>query len=112
MVSEFTTKAMWNLPVETEIVTRVMKAMEDNGTPVNHVWDGEEYVRVHTRDDILEAVFSVDMSRMCFIPSRRSGVNMSYVLIVLGNEEDALADYTMDLETALQPVHEYIDTIR
>lgn len=51
----------------------------------------------------MEAVFAVDQAWL-------KTAEGAWVFIVLGNEWDALTDYTTDLEEALEPVNAYLDT--
>ncbi len=101
-MNDWTRKAVEHLPIEARIVRKIVSTLKAAGTPVTKVWDGEEYVPVRTRDAVLDAVFAVDIARLYTADG-------SWVLIVLGNEWDALADYTLSLEGALVPVHDWID---
>jgi ABC-type sugar transport system substrate-binding protein len=96
-----TKSAVQALPAEATTVRKVVKALKDAGTPVVAVWDGEELVPVKNRDEVLEAVFAVDQAWL----RTESGAE---VFIVLGNEWDALTDYSVSLEDALAPVNEYL----
>lgn len=99
-LSEWTASAVQNLPKEANLVRKVVKALKDAGTPVVNVWDGEELVPVSGEHQVLDAVFAVDMSWL----RTASGAE---VLIILGNEWDAVSDYSESLEAALDPVIQY-----
>jgi ABC-type sugar transport system substrate-binding protein len=96
-----TRAAVEHLPAEATTVRKVYAALKAAGTPVVTVWDGEEDVAVTSRDETLEAVFAVDQAWL----KTASG---AYVFIVLGNGWDALSDYSMSLEAALESVHDYL----
>ena len=43
-------------PIEADIVRRIIRAMEENGTPIVKTYDREETVKVSTEEEILEEV--------------------------------------------------------
>ena len=85
----------------------------DNSQPrweVSYVLDGGERVRCSTEREILEAIFSVEESKIVF----KKGNFGHWVLIVLGNDGyDAIADYTYsnhpedDFKKTMEVVNEY-----
>jgi hypothetical protein len=101
MLDTYTAQAVKNSPEEATIVRKVAAALSKAGDPIVNVWDGGDDNPVDSTDSILQAVFAVDISRLY----TKSG---GWVLIVLGNEWDALADYTVSLEDALAPVNAYL----
>jgi hypothetical protein len=102
-LSPSTKSAVEALPAEATTVRKVWKALKDAGNPVVSVWDGEESIPVSNRDEVLEAVFAVDQAWLY----TESG---AFVLIILGNEWDALSDYNVSLEDALKPVNDYLQS--
>lgn len=88
--------------IEAKIVKKVIKALADAGNPIVQVDDREEVTDVATKREILEQVFNLDE---CFLITQSGG----WVRIVLGNEWDALVDYTTSLEDTLKPVNAWID---
>lgn len=102
-MAAFIARQIESMPAEATVIRKVVKALKDAGTPVVKVWDGEETVSVRTTQDVLNEVFNLDQSWLMT-------ANGSWVLIILGNEWDALSDYTTDLEDALAPVNAYIET--
>jgi len=100
-LSEFAKSSVAALPAEATTVRKVWKALKDAGNPVVRVWDGEESIPVTTRDECLEAVFGVDQAWLYTATDQM-------VFIVLGNEWDALSDYSVSLEDTLAPVNEYL----
>lgn len=88
-------------PVETRIVRRVIRALKAAGTPVVSIWDGEETTAVKTEREAMAVVFNLDWAML----STETG---SYVLVHIGNEWEAITDYTLDLEAALAEVEEWI----
>lgn len=98
----FLDEVIANSPIEVEIVRRVVRAMREAGTPVVSVWDGEERTAATREQDILDLVFNLDIAYL----ETASG---SWVMIMLGHEWDALADYAVSLEDALAPVEAWIE---
>lgn len=90
-------------PAEATIVRKVVRALKAAGTPVVNVWDGEENNPVRTEKDVLEQVFNLDQAWL-------KTADGAWVFIVLGNEWDALTDYSVSLEAALKPVNEYLES--
>lgn len=90
-------------PAEATIVRKVYKALKDAGFPITSVFDGEEDTKVESLQDVLDLAFNLDD---CFLRTSNDG----WVRIVMGNEWDALADYTLSLEDALAPVNRYIES--
>lgn len=87
---------------EARIVNKIVKTLKAAGNPVVSVWDGAESTNVKTLRDVQEQVFNLDQ---CHLYTKSGG----WVFIVLGNDWDALTDYTLSLEDALKPVNDYID---
>lgn len=102
-LSESTKSSLAALPAEATTVRKVWKALKDAGNPVVRVWDGEESVPVATRDECLEAVFAVDQAWLYTASDQM-------VFVVLGNEWDALSDYSVSLEDVLKPVNDYLES--
>lgn len=98
----FLDKAIASSPIEAKIVRRVVRAMKKAGTPVVSVWDGTETIAATSEGDILDLVFNLDLAYL-------ETASNSWVMIVLGNEWDAISDYTLDLEGALAPVEAWIE---
>lgn len=97
----FVRREQANRPVEVSIVTRVVNALRDAGNPVTSIWDGEESTDVNTVQEVLDIVFNLDEA----ILDTASG---SWVRLVMGEEWDIICDYTVDLESALADVNEYV----
>jgi hypothetical protein len=85
---------------EHKITRKVIRALKAAGTPVVAVWDREERIETPTEHEAMEAVFAVDEAWLL----TASG---SWVRITLGNEWDALTDYTVDLEDTIAPVSDW-----
>lgn len=99
----FIAEAIKASPAEATTIRKVVCALKAAGTPIVKVYDGEEFVNVKTEQDILNEAFNLDWCRLYTEDN-------SWVFIVMGNEWDALSDYTLDLEDALAPVNEYLAT--
>lgn len=90
-------------PAEATIVRKVFRALREAGSPVTSVWDGVEDSPVSSLQEVLELVFNLDEA---FLKTSDG----SWVRIILGNEWDALSDYTVNLEEALASVNAYLDS--
>jgi hypothetical protein len=86
---------------EERIARKVYQACEAAGTPVVTIYDGGDYVDVTTEDEAVEAGFAVDIFRMVTTTN-------AAVLIVNGNEWDALSDYNVSLDEPMETVMEWI----
>lgn len=92
-------------PIEARIVRRVVSALRKAGTPVVAVWDGEERTDASTLDEINRLVFNLDEAWLMVAGDQHRD---SWVRITMGNEWDALTDYTTDLEEQLKPVMDWL----
>jgi len=100
---EFIKANMKHNPVEAKIVRKIIRAFKAAGNPIVEVFDGEEHNKVDGSEwSIFEWVFNLDEAYL--IP--QSG---GWVRIVLGNEWDALVDYTLSHEDTLKPVNDWIE---
>lgn len=88
-------------PVETRIVRKVIRALKAAGTPVVAIWDAEEMSYATLERDLMELVFNLDEA---WLMAKGGG----WVRITLGNEWDAITDYTLNLEAALAEVEAWI----
>lgn len=98
----FIDRGIANNPIEADILTRTVEALAAAGTPVTSVYDTDEDVPVTDLRSIQEQVFNLDEAYL-------RTANGSWVRFIMGNEEDVICDYTVDLEAALQPVNDYIE---
>jgi hypothetical protein len=88
--------------IEERILNKIVKSLRDAGNPVVSVWNGEENIPATTNKAISEEVFSVDE---CHLYTKDD----SWIFLVCGNDWEMLTDYTINLETALKPVDDYIN---
>lgn len=79
------------IALERAIVTALITAVTDAGFKLTHVYDGGENVKCSTVAQALDAVFSVDESRVFF---RGPDGSRQWVFLVGGNGEDIISDYT------------------
>lgn len=89
-------------PAEAKIVRKIVRTLKAAGKPIVEVFDGGEYVPVRTERDVMEQAFNLDE---CFLYTD-SG---SWVRITMGNEWDAVSDYTLGIERDLAPVFAWIE---
>ncbi len=100
------------IAVERRLIRHLVRVMKQNGWEAICVDDGGEMVKTVSEAEVLEAVFSVDESRIFF----KKGDQKHIALIVLGNDGyDAIADYTTSLGDkdgfgeVMNKVNEYAD---
>lgn len=86
---------------EARIIKKLWKALKEAGDPIVAVWDGEEETPVRTLKELNRVAFNLDQ---CHLYTKSDG----WVFIVMGNDWDALSDYTLNLEEAIKPVEDYI----
>ena len=83
--------------------TQIIDAVVAAGWNLLHVNDGEEVIKVKTRNEALEAVFAVDMAHVFFQNART--FNVGWIWFVLGNDpEEVAADYTVNRSDAIDPI--------
>lgn len=101
-LQDFIAKQIAARPLEATLVRKIVRALKAAGDPIVKIYDGEEFVKVKTEQDVLNEAFNLDGLRL----HTASG---SWVYLVMGQGVEALADYTIDLEEALEPVSVWID---
>lgn len=79
--------------LEKSIVRKLVRALKEAGYLATQVWDGGEYVKVRTEEEVLEAVFAVDDATIHFDGGKGANKHSHGVLIVLGNGADCISDY-------------------
>lgn len=90
-------------PREATLIRKLCRALRENGTPVTEVYDGAEFTKVATTADVLSLVFNLDEAYL-FTDQR-----MAYVFVVMGEFPDTIADYTLNLESAVEPVMQWAE---
>ncbi len=77
--------------IERRVIRHLIRTARAHGYALVRVWDGEASIRVTSERDALDAVFSVDESRIVF--KHPSEEKAHCAVIVLGNDGwDAVAD--------------------
>lgn len=80
--------------IEKQLVRKLIRVAKAHGYKLTKVYDGELMVKVSTESDAMEAVFSVDESRIYFKRDDQSKCHCA--VIVLGNSGwDVIADASM-----------------
>lgn len=83
--------------------TQIIDAVLADGWNLLFVRDGEEDVKVKTRNEALEAIFAVDMAHL-FVYHRKTG-KTGWIWFVLGNDpEEVVADHTVNLSDSIDPI--------
>lgn len=90
-------------PIEAKIVRRVIRALKKAGTPVVAIWDSEEMAYADGERKLMDLIFDLDEA---WLMAKGGG----WVRITIGNDWDALTDYTLNLEAALAEVNAWIDS--
>lgn len=88
-------------PIEATVVRKLVRALKTAGDPVVEIFDTEEYNAVKTERDILVQVFNLDES---YVITKSGG----WVRLVMGQDYDMIADYTVSLEDALTDFNDWI----
>lgn len=100
--------------IERKVVRHLIRTMKKNDWLVYYVHDGEERCQCLTEKDVMDAVFSVDESRIIF----KKGTCSRTAVIVLGNDGyDCIADHSCsnhalaydDFGEIMDEVQEYAD---
>lgn len=82
---------------EKTIVRRMLAALAKQGfTPVSVNDGGDELVRVSTTAATIDAVFAVGVARIYF---ERDAKHVGSVLLVIGNGDDIVSDWSWDDRT-------------
>ena len=82
-------------PIEARIVRKLYSELAANSERIVKVWDGEEYVNVSSEQDVLNEAFNLDELRVYTMGG-------DYVLLIMGEGADVIADYTVYLESSMQ----------
>lgn len=73
--------------------------------------DGGEYIPCATSQEVVDAVFAVDESRILLF-SKDTNTVYATIIIVLGNDGwDCINDYSTKLEDRLKPVNEFAEEL-
>lgn len=93
--------------IETAISKKVVAALLAAGYDIS-VNDGEAYPIKCSTD--AEAIFAeMGHSDMETLEAHKDGKYVGFVLLILGNGEDVLSDYSIALEDAIAPVNAYVE---
>lgn len=84
--------------VERKIITRLVSEAVAAGFPPVETYDGGEYVKTPSAEDVLRTVFSVEEATISFQrPADADGRRVYGVFVVLGNSGwDVITDYHTD----------------
>lgn len=94
-----TLQSMHHRPVEAKIARKLARELKKAGNDIVSVWyepDGSEKVDVNGENEILNAIFAVDV---CWLVTKTG-----WVFYIIGNTYDAISDYTTDLEPIMGPI--------
>lgn len=81
------------IQLEKKIVRRVIRSLRVAGYLATQVWNGDEYVKVFTEQETLDAVFAVDDATVHFDGGKGDNNWAHGVYFVLGNGRDVISDY-------------------
>jgi hypothetical protein len=100
------------IAVERDIATRTVDALLSAGYALV-VYDSEAYrpsKRTTDRTVILDEMFQVDDEYLVVLPL--TGKRVGWVRFIYGNDGwDVINDYTVNLESIMQPINDYADTL-
>lgn len=100
--------------LEKKIVRGTVRRLKEAGFLATQVWDGGEYVKVRTEEEVLDAVFSVDDSTVHFDGGAGDNDHSHGVLFILGNGQDVISDYHCGDEAfdkAMDGVNEWVNQL-
>lgn len=89
-------------PIEAAIVKRLVKAFAEAGKPIVKVGDGETLYRVEGLDEINREVFNLDEAWLIT-------EDESWVFLTMGEQQDLICDYSINLEDIIAPVQSWIE---
>lgn len=98
--------------LEKKIVRGTIRRLKEAGFLATQVWDGGEYVKVRTEEEVLEAVFSVDDSTVHFDGGKGENKHSHGVLFILGNGCDVISDYHCgdpEFDAAMDQVNAWVN---
>lgn len=96
--------------VEVKIVTKLFEMLEGEGWEVTSVEDGGDDVPANTWSDALETIDSVEWSELRVTKDGRK----AYVVLILGNGIDVVADYSYawpDFDALMERHADWIETL-
>lgn len=79
------------MKIERLIVGGLIDMALAEGWDLDSVYDSEEHIATPTKQEAMDAIFAVDDSTVRF---RKNGSRLRGVLIVLGNGDDVISDYS------------------
>lgn len=100
-LTDWAKRGMEHSPVEAKIAKRLIKTLEAAGDPIIRIFDGDEYTDVEGKNDILNYLFNLDEAYLIT-------ESESWVRFIQGNGWDAISDYTVNLESALKPINDWV----
>ena len=95
-----TLQSMHHCPVEAKIARKLIRELKKAGNDIVSVWyepDGSEKVKVNGENEILNAIFAVDI---CWLVTKTG----AWVFFIIGNTYYAISYYTTSLEPIMGPV--------
>lgn len=90
-------------PVEATILRKLYNALAANGTPIVKAYDGGEWVRIQSLNDLYYNAFDLDELTVYTDEDQ-------FVFLVMDSSApyEMICDYNMSLDEALDPVHVWI----
>lgn len=82
---------------EVTLIRNIVESMAAHGTPVTKIYDGGEYVKVEDTDDVLTEAYNLDELRLYTTKG-------SYVVLIMGQYPDTIADWTIDLDESVEDI--------
>lgn len=94
--------------IEKSITNRLMGCIMSGKTSVS-VWDGEEWMlkKETNRDKVKDIIGDTDQTQMRI--HDMDGNYLGWIMLVHGNDWDMICDYSVELESMLKPVNDWVD---
>jgi len=99
-LTDWAKKGMKQRPIEAKIIEMIIEGLKKAKNPIVSISSGGETDKVSSREEILNLVFNLDEARL----NTKNG----WIYVVMGQDWDTIADYTVNLEDALKEVNDYI----
>lgn len=102
-MSAFTDAQIARRPEEADLLRKAYRLLEENGTPISSLFDGEEDCHVSGIDGFLALAFNLDEFRADCVDLDATGHDLRpSIWVVMGEEpEDMVYNYSTSLEGAL-----------
>lgn len=102
-----TLQSMQHCPVEAKIARKLARELKKAGNDIVSVWyepDGSEKVDVNGENEILNAIFAVDV---CWLVTKTG----AWMFFIIGNTYDVISDYSTNLEPIMDHMLDWTSSL-